>query len=322
VTLGAQRKSSWPRQAAIVISDSPNVHMLLRELLRSYNWTVIDSTPSHEKARDLVRTGQAFLVIADDTLNVPSTRHVRYLLSDPMTICTPVMSFLLEAHKNEIAALTKMGRPQIVEKPLTPSKFIPGFINLVKMWEKEPWMSLRRANYEFLGGRDASGIRALAKLMEIDQVAQLCAQSLALRLRKLGKVKEAETVLLNVLKRAPRELGTMMALADLYLHTAMPKLAHRLLLGARTSYAQSLAMVPDLVQAEIMTGQLGDAINSLNLLLRAGATDDDTIDFLGRLLFAEGRETEAERVLNNNKTAFKKIQTAWVASDNQSGNAA
>ncbi len=317
MSFGTHKKSTWPRQAAIVISDSPNVHMLLRELLRSYNWTVIDSTPSVDRARELVRQGQAFLVITDDTLQVPSVRHVRYLLSDPLTVCTPVLTFLLEAHKNETTSLTKMGRPQIVDKPLTPSKFVPGFVQLVKTWEKEPFVSLRKANYQFLGGNDATGLRTLVKLMETGEVSALCAQSVALHLRRQGKVKEAEKVLLALLKRFPRELGPMMALADLYMHTAMPKLAYRLLIGARGSFGQSMAMMPDLVQAALMMGQIDDAISSLMLMLKAGLADDDSMQFLARLLFAEGREVEAERLLASNRAAFKKIQAAWAASEAQ-----
>src|SRR5262245_28610916 len=122
MSYAATKKSSWPRQAAIVVSDSPNVHMLLRELLRGYQWTVIDSTPSVERAVALVRQGQPFLVTADDTLAAPAVKQVRYLLSDPITTCTPVLSFLLEQHKHEQAALQRMGRPGIVDKPLTPSK--------------------------------------------------------------------------------------------------------------------------------------------------------------------------------------------------------
>lgn len=169
MSFATTKKSTWPRQAAIVVSDSPNVHMLLRELLRSYQWTVIDSTPSVERAVALVKQGQAFLVIADDTQSRPAIKLLRHLVSDPISVCTPVLSFLLESHKHETGAMSRMGRPQIVDKPLTPSKFIPGFVNLVKMWEKEPLLTLRKANYHFLAGNDGQGLRMLIKLSEIDQ---------------------------------------------------------------------------------------------------------------------------------------------------------
>jgi hypothetical protein len=316
------KKSTWPKQAAIVVSDSPNVHMLLRELLRSYAWTVIESTPSVEKAVNFVRSGHAFLVIADDTLATPATRLLRYLLTDPQTVCTPVLTFLLEANKGEAPAIQRLGRPVIVDKPLTPSKFVPGFVQLVRTWEKEPYLSLRKANYEVLAGNDVQGLRALGRLKENPEMRPLASQALALHLRRLGKIKEAETLLLGAMKRAPRELSTMLALADLYLSAAMPKLAHRLLLGARTAFGQSVTMIPDLIQAALLMGNIEDAIHSLYVLQRAGYMEDETVSFLTRLLFAEGREQEAEKILNNNRAAFKKLQAGWVQAETLPFNAA
>ncbi len=315
MSFSTTKKSTWPRQTAIVVSDSPNVHMLLRELLRSYSWTVIDSTASTERAVNALRQGQAFLVIADDTLKMPLIRHLRYQLSDPIAAVTPVLGFLLETHKHETAAIHHLGRPQIVDKPLTPSKFVPGFVNLVRTWEKEPYVTLRRANYQFLSGNDAAGLRLLVKLAELEETQHLAAPALALHLRRLGKIKQAESVLLATLKKSPRELGTMTALADLYMHAAMPKLAHRLLTGARTTYSQSMAMLPDMVQAALLMGHIDDAIACLYIMQKAGFMEQETNEQLSRLLFAEGREGEAERVLSNNKNALKKLQTGWAIAE-------
>jgi hypothetical protein len=291
--------------------------MLLRELLRSFNWTVIDSTPSVQRAVQLVRQGQAFMVITDDTLSVPASRHIRHLLSDPITVCTPVLTFQLEAHRHETTAIQRLGRPEIVEKPLTPSKFIPGFMNLVKTWERDPFLTLRRANYQFLQGNDGNAIHHLNRLSSIDTVRHFCAQAIALHLRRAGKVREAEGVLLAALKQSPRELGTMLALAELYLHAAMPKLAWRLLVGARSVYGQATAILPDVVQTALLLGSLDDAVGALYTLSRAGYSEEETNGFLARVLFAEGREAEAERLLIANKNGFKRIQSAWIAAEQQ-----
>lgn len=138
-----------------------------------------------------------------------------------------------------------------------------------------------------------------------------------------GKVKEAETTLLSALKRSPRELGTMIGLADLYMHTAMPKLAHRLLSGARQRYNQSMGVIPDLVQASLLMGDMDDAIANLQAMLKAQFMEEETSAILARILFSEGRESEAEKVLNNNRAAFKRIQSGWANAEltpfNQTG---
>lgn len=291
--------------------------MLLRELLRSYSWTVIDATDSIERAVAALRGGQAFLVIADDTPTSPLTKHVRYLLSDPVGAVTPVLGFLLEGHKHETSSLMRLGRPSIVDKPLTPSKFVPGFVTLVRTWEKEPFLTLRRASYQFLSGNDAAGLKLLLKQAEFEETTSIASTALAIHLRRLGRVKQAEAILLNALKKSPRELGTMVALAELYMHAAMPKLAYRLLTGARTTYSQSMVMMPDLVQAAMLLGNVEDAIACLYLMQRAGFMEPEVSEHLSRLLFAEGREGEAERVLSNNKNALKRLQTGWAHAETQ-----
>ena len=104
------KKSSWPKQTALIVSESPNLHMVMREMLRAHNWTVVDSTPSIEKAMEMVHKAQVSLLICDDAPTRPSTRYVRHLLSDPAMICTPILALVLESHKNEMVALSRIGR--------------------------------------------------------------------------------------------------------------------------------------------------------------------------------------------------------------------
>ena len=73
---------------------------------------------------------------------------------------------------------------------------------------------------------------------------------------------------------------------------------------------------------ENFEGRSFTALKRLDDFHRAGFNDDETIGFLARLLFAEGREIEAEKVLNNNKAAFKKIQSGWLTAEQQPMNAA
>lgn len=294
--------------------------MLLRELLRSYNWTIIDSTPSVEKAMEAVVRGDANLVIADDTPGSPVLATLRTLLSHPVAITVPTLAFILESNKDELNAIRKLGRPEIVEKPLTPSKFIPGFVNLVKRWEQEPFSTLRRATYHYLEGNDGAAIKTMLKLSERPETKNLCAIALSQNLRWRGKMKEAETALLSALKHAPRDLGTMIALGELYCHAAMPKLALRLFHGARSTFENTLAPLPDMVQAALLKGDVADAVGYLNEMFRAEYLMDRTPIYLARLLYAEGRVADAEKTLSNNKTLFGRLQSEWnAAEDRQMG---
>lgn len=296
--------------------------MLLRELVRSNGWKIAESTPSMDRAIELLKTGHAFMLICDDSQQTPVTRYVRHSLTDSVSLCTPTLAFLGESHKGETRALERMGRPFIAEKPLTPSKFLPAFSGLIKAWEKDSLLALRRANYLFIDGQDAQGFKALARLMGDPSIGPLACQALALQLRNATKIKEAETLLLKSLQKAPREMGTLLALSDLYLQAAMPKVAHQLLKAARGTFANALAMLPDLIQAELMLGLVEEAIVNLSTLVKAGENDEQTLDFLARLLFAQGRDGEAEKLLADAKAVFKRLQAAWQQADGQALGAA
>lgn len=322
LTIGSLKRKLWPKQFAVIVSDAPNVHMLIKELIRSFGWTVIESTASVERAVMMIKQGHAAILIADDTPTLPASKVIRYMLQDPVTILTPTLSFLLEGNRAEAGAMQRLMSLQLVEKPLTPSKFLPAFVNLIKRWEKEPFFHLRRAAHMLTNSNDLSGIKLLIKLNESPTVQHICAQTLSQILHKQGKIKEAENLLLQSLKRAPRELGTILCLSDLYMRCGMPKLAHRLLLSARTNFGNSMVTIPDLMHAALLMNKIGDAIESLYVLQRSGFCEDETNNYLARLLFSEGRISEAETVLNNNKQSFKRIQVGWEQAETQPVNVA
>ena len=322
INIASTKKKLWPKQVAVIVSDAPNIHMLIKELIRSSGWLVEDSTSSIERAMMLIKQGRASILIADDTATLPASKVIRHMLQDPITILTPTISFILENNKNEAPALQKLLTLQLVDKPLTPSKFMPAFTNLIRRWEQEPFLHLRRAAHLLTNSNDLSGIKLLLKINESPVAQHICAQTLSQILRRQGKIKEAENLLLTSLKRAPRELGTILCLADLYMKCAMPKMAHRLLLSTRSNFGNSLITLPDLIHAALLMNKIDDAINSLFTLQRASYCKEETNTFLARLLISEGRINEAETVLYNNKNSFKRILVGWEQAESQAMTAA
>jgi Tfp pilus assembly protein PilF len=284
--------------------------MVLREILRGLGWTICDLTSSATKALAYIRQGEAKMIILDDTVSMPSLYAARYLMTEPVAVCTPILGLLLPVHATESTVLSRLG-VYLCEKPLTPSKFTPIFNALLRHWEKEPFAALRQANTHLLAGDYALATLALAKLMGDSATQHLSAHIIAVTLRKSGKLKDAEQVLLKSLKRNPRELTTILALVDLYLCGAMPHLAQKLLSSAQTLYPKSQLLVPDLVQANLMLGHIDAAIDQLSQVLKTNAADTLSVHFLARLLFAEGRETEAEKLLTAHDISFKKFHNAW-----------
>ncbi len=293
------------------MSHSPNLPMLLKELLRSYSWHVEETTHTISGALDAVRNGRAFLFIVDDTIEEPAVSTIRQLLTDPISCCTPILSFLLEHHQNEAAALSKFGNVEIVPKPLTPSKFLPGFRSLVQKWESRPYLALRMGINQHLRFGPEIGHNSMKKMLNIDSIFALVAQNMSLHYRSYGNIADAEKILLYALKKNPKDLGLTLSLGDLYMHCAMPRLAFRLFQSARQVYGDSMAVLPDLTQAALILGDFSTAVTLLTIMYRKEFKVDETLDFLTRAQFAEGRISDAEKTLAIKKAHFKKLLEAW-----------
>ncbi|MBM4252175.1 MAG: tetratricopeptide repeat protein [Deltaproteobacteria bacterium] len=307
-------RSTWLTRSAIIISDVDGVHRMYSQLTQRFHWTVTETTKSLSYAVDQTRKGAANLIIVDDSVTSPSGFHVRALLNEITAICTPILCLLLPQRSSEAPLLTKMGF-EVAIKPVTPAAFLPHFSDLLQRWEKPSFATLRRLGYLLNRVTDEQLNGALLKLMEQEAIHSLCVQSLALQLRKAGNFRDAEQTILASIKKDPRQDARIMSLVDLYLHGSMPKLALHLLTTLKTAHGTSRLLVPDYVQAALMLGQLNAALIYLETIAKSESADPMSIDFYARLLFASGRDDEAEQLLTHSGRSFKKFQLKWLNAD-------
>ncbi len=309
----AAKPTSWLNHSAVIISDAPNLLMIMKELIKGYGWTVAEATPSVEHAAEVVMRGDASLIMIDDSVAKPSYRALRHLAANPITLATPTLVFLLESHSLETKMVETLGAPSVVPKPLTPSKFQPAFSNLIKTWDKEPFVHLRRANYLTIQGQVSEGLAILGKIKDHPLAYRFATSILASQLLKAQRIKDAETLLLKSFKKNPRDMLNILSLVDFYLQVSMPQFALKLLNSAQTIQPMSVTLAPDLMMTHLMLGNLQAAIKTISQTTRGGSPDEKSLSFLARLLLAEGQRDEAERLLSQSRTLFKKIETAWLA---------
>lgn len=313
--MAQQMRSSWPQQSAVVLSHSLNIQMLLKELLRTYGWSISVCTSSFATATASVEKGQATIIIVDDTVELPSVIACRRFLGKAVTASTPILSFLMDSNKLEQDTLARIGIPMMVPKPLTPSKFVPGFLTLLRKWDTPGLRAMRGASYQITAGNIEHAIRIFGKLCQDPTTEGIAAIPLSLCFRQIGKLKAAETTLISALKKQPKNLGLMLSLGDLYMHSCMPQLAHRLFAGAHVAYPRSLCMLPDLVQSALAIGGYEEARTHLHHMIRAEFLAEECVGHLSRVLLADGREFEAETLLQDRKGYFRKFQRAWEEAD-------
>jgi tetratricopeptide (TPR) repeat protein len=276
------------------------------------------TSQSIEGAVEAVNSGRAYLIIVDDTVEEPAVSALRQLISDPICCCTPILSFLLDQHLGDAAALARMSPLEIVGKPLTPSKFLPAFKSLVQKWETWQFLTLRMGIQQYLRAGLEPGQVAMKKLVGLENILPIVAQNLSIMFRNRGELVDAEKILLHALKKNPKDLGLMLSLGDLYMNCSMPKMALRLFQGARTIYGDTMAVYPDLVQAALSLGRFQEAAEFLATMHRRDFRTSETLDFLTRVNFAEGRLAEAEKILANKTGLYRKIQATWLAAASES----
>ena len=284
------------------------------QLTQKMQWKVIETTNSPKHVMQQVRNGVVNLVIVDDSVMKPSSFHVRQFITDPQMLCTPMLTFTLADRNTDAAALGRMGC-EVVTKPITPATFQPKFNELIRRWESPAHTTLRKLSYLHSRVTDAQLLPTLTKLMADAEIQHLCAQYIAIKLRRVHKFKEAEQILLSAIKKAPKQLSTVLAITDLYFQAGAPKIAYQILNSTRNTTGLSRLVVPDLAQAAIMLGRIDEAIDILQHIAKTENPDPLSIEFLSRLLYAAGRDNEAEQLLNRISRSFKKFQSAWLSAE-------
>lgn len=292
---------TWSQTSAVVYTlASGNVGMMIRELLRNHGWKVALTTNSVPELVDCVRNEQANLIIIDDDSDMPSSITVRRLMADPVCCLLPMLAFLSEQNRNERLALSRLGRPEIVSKPLTPDKFIPGFDRLVMRWSSGIYVPIRKASELLIQGREASGKLLLEKLTKYDQSLPIIMPSLAKIHAQFDSPKAAEKLLIANLQGASKDLSIVFALVDLYLHHAMPALAMRLLKTVYKAYVKPACITPDIIQTAFMMNNLSEGIDLLKEQRQRNPEDKKINQYLCRTLFSEGRIEEFKRIASRN----------------------
>lgn len=304
--------SSWPQKNVAILTQSPNTYMFLRELLRSMGWSVSKTTPSVLEAIECLKQKEAYILIVVDSVEEPSANLLRHLMSDPITFATPIFTFLLDDHKFEKPPLTFMGFKEVVEAPLTPSKFVPGFRALVKRWEAKPMMALRGILYKYYDDNDSDKLKdLLRKLLPVESTGPIASAILAMLLAQEGELQEAEKILLDRIKADPKNLCSVLTLANLYLEHSMPHIAKRLFMSTHKKFERSSCLLPDVVQAEMMLCNFDSAISMLELMAKRKYMVEKVVPFMARVAYAIGKKEDAQDYMLEKKGLFQKIERSW-----------
>lgn len=305
------QRGKWPLSTAAVVSDAGNLHMHLKELVRSMAWRLDDPPAEADLALGFLENGTSFLFVVDDTKTLSAYESIRAITSHPAGRLTPIVALLSEVAATDTTVYQRVLHVSVAKKPLTPNQFLPAFRECIKLWETPLYMAMRRCGYGILNGEIDQSIPILKKLMEVPQAVPYCAEALVQILVAKNEWKEAEAILMSTVKMFPRMPSLMMTVANFYLSGGMPAHALRFFTKLRGICNNTPMFAFDIAQAALSLGQLDTAIEALTEWNKYRPGNDKVVQFISRLYISDGRESQLEKLLNMNKNSVKKLQEAW-----------
>jgi hypothetical protein len=291
--------------------------MMLREIVRSGGAKFVEQTTSIDRMLQSLRKNEANVLIIDDNTDLPASFVLSQLIRDPIGALTPSVVLHSTNDPKEETALERIGRPKLSPKPLTADSFRAAFKSLIDQWNLPLFKSVTQAASQLIAKNLETGLRSLISLSTNATAQPIVTPALARFLIMQKNAKAAEKVLLTSLKNSPRDLGLIISLADLYLRTAMPEHARRLLVSAKSSFGNSPAIIPDLMHCYIMLDQLGGAVIIGNELWNKGMLTKELGPIMAKIVFAEGRLSEVNRY-QKSRDFVSIIEDGWNPSRSDS----
>lgn len=274
-------------------------------------WELGLRTHSVEQALLELSKGKASVVIIEDSKKLPAPWVLRQLFSHRLGVLTPTICRVDET-QGEKSCYGSIGIASILEEPVSPSYFVEAFEGLIQRWSQQGMAQIHQAWKSLVTGQQTSAIKTLTACLSHDDpyVVNLAGPCLALFFRS-SNLKVAERILLQILAKHKKNTGITLSLVDLYLHSAMPTYASRLLRHARTYHNDPLCLIPDQIQTHLMLNQIPESIELTQQLITHDYLKEFAESILPRLYFAEGLQGEFNRFFKAQKDQIQKYELAW-----------
>lgn len=314
---GLQTTQKWNnRQAILITASTSGLDSEVRERFERRSWTLARVTTSVTLAVNELMAGRASFLIIDDTPHLPAAVTLRQLLNHKIMFFTPILVMSRYKDGREKACFSSMFALDIIEKPVSPARFIDVFEFAVFKWSNADLADLRAAGDQLIKGQNQTCLRMLTKLITQRDVGAAASCCLALFFRGNGDFKTAEKLLLSALKNHPKNAGVILSLVDLYLNAAMPFMAQRLLNGANAAYDNPLTLALDTVQTHLLLNETISCLSHLHRMVAEDFLPEQARNYLARLLMSEGLHDELRALLLTQTMSLNRLQQAWSKQDN------
>ncbi len=184
-----------------------------------------------EKIHSTIHNLEANLMVISSVSDLSVKNLFRICMQDPFLLCTPTI-VLLQEHEmflepifQKLGAMTAPWELFKQDQTITAASFT----KLKNAWASPPYALLRSGVISALLKKNKQQNLAIFKNLSFSQKSTILSlPAYVLCCRELDQISLGEKLLLDALKPAPRQLHLLLALGDLYLNHAMPRLAYKI----------------------------------------------------------------------------------------------
>lgn len=313
MAMGLQTTQVWRNRNAVIISASPSgIEPEILDRFARRQWAVHRVTWSTAEALNEIAKQAATLLVVDDHPAMPMPYALRQLMTNKFAYTVPKLVLSRQHDGKEKTCFSSLFPIEVLDKPIVPSRFIDGFERVIFQWMNSDIARMREVGENFSKGNTQSALRALTQLISAPTVTATASCCLARYLRDTGDNKTAEKVLLTAFKQSPKNVGLLVALADLYMHLGVPTNALRILMTAYNAFDKPLTLIPDIIQCYLLLNDLNATIPLLERMIADDYLPQQSAQWLLRILYSEGLEEPLKKVLKTQAISSQRLQQAWA----------
>ncbi|NRA67935.1 MAG: hypothetical protein HRU19_25865 [Pseudobacteriovorax sp.] len=310
--MGLKQKEDWDLQVGLAYSlVDKTLNIMLKEILAQRRWKLLDIYKSDEECFANLSIGHANLLIIDDTILAPGSFILREQLFREIPCLTPTIVICSEHNRPDMLCMRSMGRPAIVNKPLTPQKFLDAFDDLIKLWNEKSFRSLREAATQLTKGNKAVAFKHITEEVRKGTANSLASTFLALHYRNEGDLVMTEKVLIKAFVAGQHDMNIILPLIDLYLFGGSPNKALMLIAKANREYENPNFLCIDAIQAHLMLNELQESVIYFQQMIDNEYYANVAKHYLPRILYSSGLIDAFDKAIRFRIEKFDEYQRAW-----------
>jgi hypothetical protein len=296
---------------AIFVGEESNLYLILKNLVKSHDWVIEQFPCAPTKAVTLFHESNASGYIILDSPSIPAAESIKIIRQDARSIVAPTLVLLGESTNHAIDIYSRFFSVHIASKPITTNNFAPTFKKMLLFWNQPAVRALQQCVIKSTPQNREDTIAVLRKLLQVPETVSFALATLVLLYVDAGYFTEAETVLIDTLKKNTRNQAILAICGWFYMDCKMPTQALLFLQKLKQISVNSTILNLDIGAAHLASSNYDHALQEFLEWSTKNPGNDLMSNFIARLALANGRGSDLEG-LNISSALMRKISDQWT----------